>query len=468
MAVPRNPKWRTACDRCYDLKERCDRSAASISCARCKRLSLTCSTLRPVRPAGRRAHREKDLCPDMTVSKRRALKQYQPDIDASLSVITNQKPEETELLRFFLSQPENMDQYVVCPSFQIEQQHSLAVPLLAGLPLLKDAYLGCAIALKQLQSGTRMDVVTNINLGYISRGMSTLRSLPILRPQDIALCHTLGSALALSIYSAIGVGVPDICQYSLGITSPFAGTAISKGHEDPWETFLIILETMDCFVHRRNPIRRIQVPAKFNIDRHLGLCLPLMPYYYDLCVINNSLLNATDISILHRLQEKIDAIHTFVESWQPSYSDGFVEQFDSAEIVNLLAQAKVYRLGALLMIHRLRYTFGQEDVQAEIWSKEIMMELEMAKRVTKRSMRFVTLPFIVAAVEVRDKSSRFKTLERVNYCVDQFAPFMQVATKEFLLRVWNERDLNVGVRWYDSIHKPCPVMNSIEAICFDN
>ncbi len=172
------------------------------------------------------------------------------------------------------------------------------------------------------------------------------------------------------------------------------------------------------------------------------------------------------MSILARLQKQLDDIHAAVESWQPSHSEQLVEQFDSADIINLLAQAKVYRLGALLVGHRLRFPFGREDAQAEIWSKEAMMEFEMARRVTKQSLRFVTLPFIIAAIEVRDESLRFQTLQRVDDYVDQYAPFLRQAAKTFLSRVWHERDLNLTIRWFDSIHKPCPVMDAIDAECF--
>jgi hypothetical protein len=242
---------------------------------------------------------------------------------------------------------------------------------------------------------------------------------------------------------------------------------MSDAHNDPWQSFLVLLETMDCLVYRRKPTRRIQIPA-FVVDCRLGLCLPLLPYYHDLCVISNALLNTIDVSILARFQKQLAGIHDVMESWQPSHSDQLIQQFDSAAIVNLLAQAKVYRLGALLLSHRLRFPFGREDVQAEIWSKEAMMELETAKNVTKQSLRFVTLPFIVAAVEVRDESLRLKTLQRVDDYVDHYAPFLRKATKTFLSKVWHERDLNLTTRWFDSIHKPCPVLNSINATCFSS
>jgi len=466
-SVTRNPKLRTACDRCYKLKERCERATTSAHCARCERLGLACLAVRPVRPVGRRTNHEKAFVSRMKSAKPRKLEPYQLGIDTWLDAIPDLQPDEKELLLFLLSQPECLDQFVVCSSFQGEQQHSLLTQLPAAPPLLKDAYLACAIALKHLQSGSVTDMDTSTCVGYISKAMGALRSLPVLCSQDTVLCHALGSILAFSIYSAIGVGVPDICRYCLGTTSPFVGTTISDAHKDPWQSFLVILETMDCLVYRRRPTRTVQIPA-FVIDCRLGLCLPLLPYYHDLCVISNSLLNTTDASILARLEKQLDGIHALVESWQPSHSDQLVEQFDSADIVNLLAQAKVYRLGALLVGHRLRFEFGCEDVQAEIWSKEAIMELEMAKRVTKRSLRFVTLPFIVAAVEVRDKSLRFKTLQLVDDYVDHYAPFLRKATKTFLSRVWHERDLNITSRWFDSIHKPCPVMAFIDAACFSS
>jgi len=296
--------------------------------------------------------------------------------------------------------------------------------------------------------------------------MDALRSLPVVSSEDAVLCHALGGLLAFSISSAIGVGVPEICRHCLGTTTPFVRTAVSDAHKDPWKSFLILLETMDCLVYRQKPTLRIRVPTSAVIDCRLGLCLPLLPYYHDLCVISNSLLNTTDASILARLQKQLDDIHCIVEPWQPSHLDQLVELFDAAEIVHLLAQAKLYRLGALLVGHRLRFSFGQEDAQAEIWSKEVMMELDMAKRVTKRATRFVTLPFIIAAVEVRNKSLRLKTLERVDDCVDRYAPFLQKATKTFLSRVWHERDLNLTTRWFDTIYKPCPVLDSVNATCF--
>uniref|UniRef100_A0A093V390 Transcription factor ACEII n=1 Tax=Talaromyces marneffei PM1 TaxID=1077442 RepID=A0A093V390_TALMA len=437
----RNPKLRTACDRCYQLKERCERTTTSVLCARCERLGLDCATIRPVRPVGRRVKHENQVS-KLASGKRRKLQHHQHDIDSIDACLDN--PEEKELLQFLLGQTDSMDNYVVCPSFQAEQQHSLAAQLPTALPLLKDAYLACAITIKQLQSDNVADTDANSSIRYITKAMSALHSLSTSCSENAILCQTLGSMLAFSIYSVIGVGVPEICKYCLDTANPSVetGTTISRTNKGSWESFLVLLETMDCLVHRQKPTVRIQTPASGVVDRHLGLCLPLMPYYYDLCVINNSLAHSTDLAASALLQKQLNDIQSVVESWQPSNMDQLVGQFDSTEIAHLLAQAKVYRLGALLVGHRLRYRLGEEDSQAAIWSKEIIMELEMAYQVTKRCVRFVTLPFIVAAVEVRDKTSRSKTLKLVDDCVDQYAPTLKKATKKFLCNVWRERDSN--------------------------
>jgi hypothetical protein len=83
------------------------------------------------------------------------------------------------------------------------------------------------------------------------------------------------------------------------------------------------------------------------------------------------------------------------------------------------------------------------------------MELEMAHHVTNRSIRFVTLPFIIAAVEVRDEDLRPKTLQRVDYCVDQYAPFLKKATKTFLSRVWREPATATLNPIYDRVKYSC-------------
>lgn len=388
-------------------------------------------------------------------------KERPENIVAWLNDVSNLLPEERDLLIFLLGRPENLDYFVVCPSFQAAAQQALVAQISADLPTVKDAYLAFAIALKQLDPSLPID--TDDIVRHASSAMATLRSLPVSNQQDAALCLTLGTALALSIHSTIGMGVAEICRYCLTTTMPFMEQSV-KFDKDPvsWHGFMVLLETMDCLVHRQKPAARLQTGTSEAVDRHLGLSSPLLPYYYDLCVVSHSLASTTNTDVLALLHKQLDGIHASVEEWRPSLTGLSAGQFESVEIVNLLAQAKVYRLGALLVSHRLRHLFGEQDQSADIWSKEILMELEIAHQVTQRPVRCVTLPFMIAAVEIRDPSARNKAVEIIDEYVEDCSPIVRGAAGDFLRRVWRDRDLQVMSCWLDSIHKPCPVIHSIE------
>ncbi|KAI9691936.1 MAG: hypothetical protein M1822_008009 [Bathelium mastoideum] len=386
------------------------------------------------------------------------------EIGAWLDDIRDLLPEEKELLMFLLGRSDTLELYVVSPVFRDAEQQSLLASLRSALPVLKDAYLACAGSLKLLhRPDIAMGVDKSATLRHASSAMETLRSLSVENLKDAVLCLTLGKALALSVYTTVGSGVADICYHCLRITSPFVNSLTSCADAEPWWSFLVMFETMDCVVHRRIPTVRIQLRDLERVDRYLGLCLPLLPYYYDLCVMSHSLVYTADASYLVRIEEKLSDIHAAVEAWQPSHQGHLIEQFQSADIVDLLAQARVYRLAALLVSHRLRFTFGQQDIQADIWSKEIMMELKLAQRITKRPMQCVTLPYIVAAIEIRDPSTRVEALQAVEDYVDRFAPLVQKAVKTFLSRVWHERDLHPAYYWFDSVYKPCVVLHYTDA-----
>lgn len=79
----------------------------------------------------------------------------------------------------------------------------------------------------------------------------------------------------------------------------------------------------------------------------------------------------------------------------------------------------------------------------------------------------MTLPFIAAAIEIQDLDERDNVIQKVDLYVDHFAPAVQKATKTFLSRVWHERDMHTHCSWFDSIHKPCAVLESIQGSLLD-
>lgn len=451
---------RTACDRCHQLKERCERSSTTGSCDRCERLGQECLAVRPVRPIGRRAkYRGLSAQKIPTLSKRRT-----QSMDSGCSWIPNAHNlnlDEKELILSLLGDSKILEYPIVSQRFLKAEQKSLKSPLPTAWPVLKDAYLAYARVLRSLQPVDATVADDASKLRYATSAMAALRSLSISNAKDAELCLTLGFALALSVYGFIGVGVSNICHYCLSVTRPFIEAATVGLEMEPRISVLVLLETMECIVYRRTPTLKLHPRAPGVVDRHLGLCLSLLPYYYDICSISHSLANHTSTKRTGLLHQQLEEIQAHVERWQPSHPGGFLRDFSTSEAVQLLAQARVYRLAALLMIHRLQNTFGRKDEQADIWSREVMMELELARRISDHPVRFVALPFIIAAVEIRGITEREKVLLNVNYYVDQLTPVVQQATKTFLRRVWNERDVVVNCSWLDSIHKPCVVLDTI-------
>ena len=75
---------------------------------------------------------------------------------------------------------------------------------------------------------------------------------------------------------------------------------------------------MDCMVHRQKPTLRIQSSVPKHVDRHLGLYLPLLPYFYDLCVISHSLSDLRNADLVILLNQHLVKIQSAVNTWQPS------------------------------------------------------------------------------------------------------------------------------------------------------
>ncbi|KAH7024866.1 uncharacterized protein B0I36DRAFT_332147, partial [Microdochium trichocladiopsis] len=340
--------------------------------------------------------------------------------------------------------------------------------------------------------------------------MRSLMAFHIRNDSDAALYHTLGGMLAYSIYSTVGLGFARLTHFCLASTSSFAPCSedgSQEGHVTDMsvaatgQSFLVMLEIMDCLINRTQPTPlRVprspspsatpsSKPALAVLDSHLGLCVPLLPYYHDLCVINNSLLHTQDEDHVRALHDRLTEIHRSVESWQPPSLAQLLDHpqhpkhsaLSTVQVIHLLSQARLYRLGVMLMAHRLRHPFGDthHDHIAGIWSREIMTELESAYTATQQPLRFVTLPFIIAAVEAtgvdchhqsgpncaqgKQSSPRERTLRALDEHVDRYAPALKTAIKQFLSKIWQERDADPGLRWFDSVHKPCPVVDSIYA-----
>jgi hypothetical protein len=112
----------------------------------------------------------------------------------------------------------------------------------------------------------------------------------------------------------------------------------------------------------------------------------------------------------------------------------------------------------LLIIHRLRHPFGEDDNVATTMAASIVSDLELATNTTNKVPSFVTLPFIVAAMEATAPPKREYLLAGVEQYTDHLSPKARAMTKVFLQVLWQTRDRALPFRWID-------VMSELPPLC---
>lgn len=460
-----NKKPARACDRCYQIKERCQWSSLSKSCVRCQRLGFTCTTARPIRPAGRRPRKLQPLKYTVPALPTTSTPNPPPPADAydhamSLSPFPGNDwiHIENKLIHFMLdtSQVDKLDSYVLTPSFQNEERRWLVDSLNMSFPNLKDIYVACAGSLLQALEGENETAASlrDVCLRHASAAVNKLRCLLVANREDAIMCLNLGIGLATFGYSALGANVSGICRYCLNLIKPVIETEPLPDTKTQSLLYcLVFFETMDCLATRQVPTIKVTVPFPAMVDRFIGLSYPLLPIFYDICLVSNELagyLPPQNAEISRRL----DQIETVVIEWIPPVPSNFLGDFDPMDSVRILTQARIYRLLALLLIHRLRNSFGQNDGEAERWSQDIINELEFSNRLcNNRPVHCVTMPFLAAAVEVTEPATRIKMLELVDTYVDCYGPAVRKWAKFYLRGIWQNRDRGQPTWWLNSDQK---------------
>lgn len=456
-----------ACDRCYQIKERCQWSTLSPSCVRCQRLGFTCTTDRPIRPAGRRPRRFKPLkytVPALTTAStpNPPTTKTADACDHAISLLpfpgNDRIHIENKLIHFLLdsNQVGKLDSYVLTPGFQNEEHRWLVDSLKVSFPTLKDIYVACAGSLLQAFEGENETAASlrDVCLRHASVAVTKLRDLLVTNREDAITCLNLGIGLATFGYSALGANVSGICRYCLNLIKPIIETQpLSDTKTQSLLYCLVFFETMDCLATRQVPTIKVTVPFPAMVDRFIGLSYPLLPIFYDICLISNELagyLPSQNIEISQRL----DKIETAVIEWIPPVPSNFLGEFEPMDAVRILAQARIYRLLALLLIHRLRNSFGQNDREAEHWSQDIINELEFSNRLCNSiPVHCVTMPFLAAAVEVTEPATRVKMLELVDTYVDCYGPAVRKWATFYLRGIWQDRDRGQPTWWLNSDQK---------------
>lgn len=223
------------------------------------------------------------------------------------------------------------------------------------------------------------DAATIVMLGQILLVYNTLIPCPSTRT------ITRGTLLAVRDWYPVLIQEPDLDSITL---AP------------------VVVDTLECLLRREIPVVRFPSTDRHIVDRFLGVTASLLPPLYDLCERSNYLRESTlddspETKNSHDSNPYAD-IEIAISAWMPLTPPDFYSKYTIPDINVMLVQAYLYRLTALLIIHRLRFPLGLEDSIGHSYAKEIFRELYSLKDwpTTGATGLGLDFPLFVAMVEL--------------------------------------------------------------------
>jgi hypothetical protein len=135
-----------------------------------------------------------------------------------------------------------------------------------------------------------------------------------------------------------------------------------------------------------------------------------------------------------------DNVMADLNAWTPYISTDTLERFSDEEMRVLVIHANVHRAMALLILHRLRYRFGERDEEAEDLSKTIVADMTQCLEIAGQYPPNTTLALLVAGAEAHTNVGRQQILSLTQRIQgSNFYPFV-TNLRMFLGRVWKGRD----------------------------
>ncbi|KAF7560212.1 hypothetical protein G7046_g3920 [Stylonectria norvegica] len=356
---------------------------------------------------------------------------------------------EMHFLDAMLHKQFEVDKYLIGPSFRSQQQLAFTSHLNAALPFVKDAFIACATLLVGNEHLQQLAKDQQVGYRRAAAAMRWLRELQTCHCHELPMVLILG--VALSTFALHHSGAPSaLIRYLLSIVKQLYDDDFSLTQRlgsDGLASLICLLgtETEGCLILGEVPSIRIRVEdLDDKVDRFIGISAPMLTHFHDICELAHGI-RQSGCRRRHQLpdmalQDSMIESEQNLEKWQPETSvDSLSSRFTPAEVQAMLSQAKVLRLTALLIVHRLRYPFGQQVAKAAKFSDSILAELSMLVRQTGRSVPFAELAFLVACFELNDPVARQTAMAEAAHIVD-FSPQVRKGQEVWLLKFWAVKD----------------------------
>lgn len=295
-----------------------------------------------------------------------------------------------------------------------------------------------------------------------SRGTDCIRclrhaSLFIATVEDAAVFLMLGQLLL--VYNIL---VPSFCEQAIECgallsTKDWYPALALRPELDSVTFCLVLVDTVKCLIARELPVMRLTAVDRCTFDRFIGACSSFLPLLYDLCERSYQVKMRT-IPIFCEQEglegsDPYEDIEKKISAWKPLRHESRSLQHEFLETDAALAQASLYRIAALLVIHRLRFPIGKEDSTARRYADYILTQLSFISKCSSEGTGIgLDFPLLVAMMELPHRG------EPVFWALDNFRirqNFSNLA--QFVKSVRKEYDSGYDGLWLDLIPRKLPL-----------
>lgn len=427
-----------SCDRCHSIKERCSWTQGSDRCARCARLGFSCRITRPAKKLGRRALSAASLHPSLELTSR---------ISVTPSIT------ETDIIYTVLSAYDVYSKFLVGPTFWDQHHAVLCSYYEQSKPILTHAYVAYGLSVAQTRNCrailSRDELFTPYR--YASLALQNLRCMHVINTQQAATCLILGTIIMLFAMFKRPHNVYTLSRQTLILFRPVYDTISSPcPNQFFFLTGTIMLEMLGSLIYGAVPALQFRQPDEpLYVDRYLGLTTSLLPLLFQICELNWAVSSTghggRDI---HRITHSLDNLEAAALAWQASVPESLCQTFSAIEIEHISCQIQVIRMAALLMIHRIRFSFGVHDLPARAIGMSILTQLESTMLATGKPVKFVMVPVLVACVELTEDVERDRWMLHVPTlvcCSEGYGLYIQRLVRAY----WAARDSGVHLKGYN-------------------
>jgi hypothetical protein len=337
----------------------------------------------------------------------------------------------------------------------VDEFQSAVRRLFARSPqVLADAY---SVALKLM--GSRHATSPGLDGHDLTIGIRCLQRLmdessSITHPEDAAVIILLGQALLVYNTLITSPATQVITRGTLLSVKHWYPALIKQPHLDAVTLTPVLIDTIECLIRREMPVIRLPTPDRCIIDRFLGVCSSLLSLLYELCERSYQAKLNEFVEHVSPWDSVEDDTYSEIESkirdWAPELPSCFFTAYSTLEVSIMLAQARSYRIATLLVIHRLRFPLGIEDLVAQCYANDILRELSILKAWPPDTATGLGLdfPLLIATLELPEVGSDiYKVFEPLRFRRQHSGEIL-----DFINFVTAARENGYNGLWFNLVH----------------